>query len=211
MNITQKEEKFWDRLAGRFDRNPESINSAAADKAKPWLRPGDQVLDFGCATGTVSCAVAPSVGKVLGIDISSKMIEFAREKAERFQIENVDFQKSSLFDQRLEHGTFDLVLAFNVLHLIPDTRAILRRTHALLKPGGLFISLTTCMGNRTLTNTLLYLAFQPLIKFGAMPFLHFFKREALEEAVIKEGFQMVEQEAWPGKASCFLVSRKLGS
>jgi 2-polyprenyl-3-methyl-5-hydroxy-6-metoxy-1,4-benzoquinol methylase len=53
------------------------------------------------------------VKKVHGIDISSKMIEIAKRKTIERKTPNLDFAQGTIFDERLEKGSFDVILAFN--------------------------------------------------------------------------------------------------
>jgi 2-polyprenyl-3-methyl-5-hydroxy-6-metoxy-1,4-benzoquinol methylase len=58
---------------------------------------------------------------------------------------NVDFAQTNLFDERYTKESFDVILAFNILHFLEDHRQALQRITELLKPGGLCISLTPCL------------------------------------------------------------------
>ena len=71
------------------------------------------------------------------------MIEAARAKAVERKIENIDFAQATLFDERFERGFFDVVLAFNILHLLKHNQQAIGRITELLKPGGLFIRVYT--------------------------------------------------------------------
>ncbi len=61
---------------------------------KKHLKYSDMVLDFACATGLYSIALAGNVKEIHGIDISSRMIETANRKAGR----NVNFSKATIFE-----------------------------------------------------------------------------------------------------------------
>ena len=74
------------------------------------------VLDIGCATGTQCGDIADSVQKVTGIDISTKLLTIAQERMKGRGINNVKFIETSAFDENLEPGSFDVVMAFHVLH-----------------------------------------------------------------------------------------------
>jgi 2-polyprenyl-3-methyl-5-hydroxy-6-metoxy-1,4-benzoquinol methylase len=54
--------------------------------------------------------------------------------------------QATIFDTRLKEETFDVILAFGILHLLKDFPKAIRRINELLKPGGWFISSTACMG-----------------------------------------------------------------
>ena len=89
-----KTEKFWDKQAKdfadqeqhtRLEENKDYITTLK------YLNINDTVLDYGCATGIISNAIADKVKEIHAIDISPKMIEVAKEKASELNIENVHF------------------------------------------------------------------------------------------------------------------------
>jgi 2-polyprenyl-3-methyl-5-hydroxy-6-metoxy-1,4-benzoquinol methylase len=206
-----KPEKFWDRLAGTYDNSepstdPLHIKTVAA--AQKYLDVGDVVLDYGCATGITALEIAGHVKAVHGIDISSKMIETAKRKTGERKVKNVDFAQATIFDERLKKESFDAILAFNVLHLLEDPQKAVQRIDELLKPGGLIISSTACMGeNRAaLISVLLSL----VMKIGIIPPLKFFTVSELEDVIAKGNFQIVEAESLTrNPTSYFIVAQKI--
>jgi SAM-dependent methyltransferase len=79
-------------------------------------------------------------------DYSAEMIAIAREKQAETDLENLDFRVGKVGNNDLPEGLFDAVLSFNVLHLLPDRQLALKEIFDLLRPGGLFISKTPCLG-----------------------------------------------------------------
>ena len=104
---------------------------------KKYLRKHDTVLDYGCARGAYTIALAGEVKEIRGIDISPKMIELAKEKSK-----DIIFEEATIFDVNKK---YDVVLAYNILHLLEDTEKVIQKIEEILKPGGRFISVTTCM------------------------------------------------------------------
>jgi 2-polyprenyl-3-methyl-5-hydroxy-6-metoxy-1,4-benzoquinol methylase len=146
-----KAEKFWDRLARTWAApatGPEQTDTKVLAKTRPYLKVTDTVLDFGCAKGSVDLRLAGAVKAIHGIDISSNMIAAAREAAVAREVTNVSFAHAAIFDDSLERESFDVVLAFAVLHLLEDAPEVLLRIGELLKPGGLLISATPCLGEK---------------------------------------------------------------
>jgi ubiquinone/menaquinone biosynthesis C-methylase UbiE len=100
VNTRSKSEKFWDRIAKYFDwveKKDEPVNLAIIEKTKNLIYSNGTVLDFGCGSGTAAIALASSVNKIIGIDISSKMIELAKRKAKEQSVSNIDFMHATLF------------------------------------------------------------------------------------------------------------------
>ena len=80
-----KSEKFWDKSAAKFDqaeKKDEKTNIMIIDRTRKYLQTSDTVLDFGCRTGLISNEIANKVKLIQTIDISSKMIEIAKNKAD---------------------------------------------------------------------------------------------------------------------------------
>ena len=96
-----KSKKFWDSASKNYDKTEERfeyIHSKSRKNTKKYLENSNVVLDYGCGTGTVSCEIAHYVKEIPAIDISSKMIEIAKEKAVDKKIENINIINSSLED-----------------------------------------------------------------------------------------------------------------
>jgi 2-polyprenyl-3-methyl-5-hydroxy-6-metoxy-1,4-benzoquinol methylase len=208
-----KSEKFWDMIANGFDDsavNFEQTHIKTVASAKKYLKKSDIVLDYGCATGTVAIEIADSAKTIHGIDISSRMIEAAKRKANEHKIKNVDFMQSTIFEEFYLSESFDVILAFNILHVLEDTPKVVKRIHELLKPGGLFISATECMGERTSFITILVFL---LSKTGILPYFRFFKVSELEGSIADGNFQIVETESFYNQKqrqpNHFIAAKKL--
>jgi SAM-dependent methyltransferase len=100
-------------------------------KGKPY-----RVLDIGCGYGRDSVFVAKSLGfRVLGIDVSEKAIEMAKENAVNAQAMKAEFK---LTDFRELRGHFDVILVSNLFHLLPPEgrRDLAAHATRLLVPEG---------------------------------------------------------------------------
>jgi 2-polyprenyl-3-methyl-5-hydroxy-6-metoxy-1,4-benzoquinol methylase len=209
MNTRNKSEKFWDRMAKYFDREErkdEPTNIKIIEKTKKYLKISDTVLDYGCGTGTAAIEIASSVKIVNGIDISSKMIEAAKEKTVEGKVKNIDFAQTTIFDEKLKTGSFDVILCFYLLHLVEDTPKVMQRINELLKPGGLIISATPCMGEKTFLSILLSL----VSKIGLIPKFRSFKSSELEDSIVNGNFEIVETECLHQSGQqYFIVAKKI--
>jgi 2-polyprenyl-3-methyl-5-hydroxy-6-metoxy-1,4-benzoquinol methylase len=138
-----KLEEFWDGASKNYDKTEarfEYIHSKSRENTKKFLKGSDTVLDYGCGTGTSTCQFSCHVKEVHAIDISSKMIEIAREKAVVAKVKNVIFEQTDIFDSEFAKESYDVILAFNMLHTVPSPQDVVLRINELLKPEGLFIS-----------------------------------------------------------------------
>src|SRR5689334_7267540 len=92
----------WDGKEGAFfAAHAERVDQSLANAHRPFLaaaaiRPGERVLDVGCGTGesTRDCARAAVNGAVLGVDLSSEMLAFARRIAAAEGLGNVEFRQA---------------------------------------------------------------------------------------------------------------------
>lgn len=109
------------------------------------LRADSSVLDIGCGIGRIERALAPQVSAVIGIDVSSGMIEEAQRRCR--DLANVAFEQCNGRDlARYLDSTFDLVLAVDSFpYLFAADREIvarhLRDAARALRPGGAVVIL----------------------------------------------------------------------
>ena len=193
MIFKKSPEKFWNLIAARYAASPISDLTAyetKIEKIKTYLSPKDVVLDIGCGTGTQCGDVAGSVKQVTGIDISGKLLAIAEQRKAERKLDNIEFIRTSLYDERLQANSFDIVMAFYVLHFFEDLDAVVERIHALLKPGGLFISETACLGEKgQMTGKLLRLAG----RLGVLPIINPLTTRQLEQAMERADFSLVDK------------------
>lgn len=201
---------FWDRVAVGYARRPISDEAAYQTKlakTRAYFTPESRVLELGCGTGSTALLHAPHVAQIRATDISGKMIEIAKRKAAEQGIENVSFERASVEEITAPDGGYDVVLALNLLHLLPDYAAVIARVYGMTKPGGVFITSTACL------NDSMYW-FKPIAAvgrwLGRIPPIAFFTTADYERAMTAPGF--VIEHAWrpgPGK-TLFMVARKPG-
>jgi 2-polyprenyl-3-methyl-5-hydroxy-6-metoxy-1,4-benzoquinol methylase len=89
------------------------------------------IMDFGSGTGLLLSEIAPYVGEITAVDISSSMIEILKSKKEEIQcplqIVQMDLTKDTL-DKK-----FDAIISSMTIHHIKDTLALFKKFHSLLK------------------------------------------------------------------------------
>lgn len=205
---------FWDKVATRYARLPvrnEAAYAETLDRTRAYLKPTDRVLEIGCGTGTTALKLADSVESILATDVSGNMIGIATGKLAGGEAGNVSFRQAEIGADTLGGGAFDVVLAFNLLHLIGDTAGAVRRVRDQLKPGGLFISKTVCLSEAgPLLRALFRLLIPVMQLFGKAPFVRFLKISELETLIGSEGFEIIETGNYPAKPpSRFIVARKV--
>jgi len=201
--------EFWDKRAKKYDdaiRKHDAVYDQTIASAKSLLSTSDVVLDLGCASGEYSLDIALFVQRVHGIDTSTEMIALATKKASDRSIGNVTFDPAGVFDQSLDAHGYTAVLAFSVLHLVEDIRAVLCRVNELLPTGALFVSQTPCLSE----SSFLFKLFVGLAQKVniAPPILRLTALE-LEAAIAAAGFEIAESEVWDRKKAVhWIVARK---
>jgi trans-aconitate methyltransferase len=114
-----------------------------ANVARLELSGSEWVLDIGCGDGKLSAEIARRVpaGRVLGVDNSAGMVEFARE-AHLHEVPNISFMLADAQELDLA-PEYDVAFSNSTLHWIPDHPAVLRGMFQALKPGGrVFLSMS---------------------------------------------------------------------
>ncbi|MEO2175184.1 MAG: class I SAM-dependent methyltransferase [bacterium] len=128
---------FGERVAVRYSKQPVADEATYQKKlqiTREYFLPNINVLEIGCGTGGTSIAHAPYVKHILALDISSKMIELARDKADAKRVKNVTFKRSSIDEFNTPDQTFEAVLALSVLHLLDNREEVIAKVYKMLKP-----------------------------------------------------------------------------
>lgn len=200
--------KFWDRIAERYSKQTIADEAAYQKKLKitqGYLRPDMEVLEIGCGTGSTAIIHAHYVKHIQAIDISSKMIAIAQGKADSAHIQNITFEQSIIDEFSVPDGTFDVVMGFSILHLLDSKEEVFTKVHRMLKPGGLFVTSTACLGD-----TMAFFRFiAPIGKFlGFMPLVKVFTKKELVASLTDTGFE-TDYQWQPGKGQAvFIVAKK---
>ena len=203
----EKPDRFWDWLARWYDRRAHKDDelNRAADRLAKVLDADDTVLDYGCASGVVACRIAADVKEVRGIDTSARMIELANERASERDLANVHFARTTIFDEELGSETYDAVVAFNILHLVEDASAALRRISELLRPGGLLVSVTPA-GE---AGRILRVLGSFVLRVGLLSHLTAFRVSDVQALLRDGGFEVLESEVFEGAIpTWFAVARR---
>ncbi len=201
--------RFWDRIAERYSRRPIADEAAYQKKlqvTREHFRPDMEVLEFGCGTGSTALLHAPHVKHIRAIDVSSKMIAIARDKADAEKVGNVTFEQANIDEFTVPDQTFDAVLGLSILHLLEDRETVIAKVHSMLKPGGLFVTSTACLGD----TMKFFKVIAPIGKFlGLMPLVKVFSKRELETSLANAGFR-IDYQWQPGKGKAvFIVAKKV--
>lgn len=103
------------------------------------IREGEVVVDLGCGGGMDVFLAARKVGatgRVIGIDMTSEMLERARAGQQKMGLTNVEFHQSTIDKLPLPDNSVDCVISNCVINLVPDKLAVFKEISRILKPGG---------------------------------------------------------------------------
>ena len=109
-----REIAFWNKLADKYSRQPVSDEAAYEKKlevTRKYFQPDMEVLEIGCGTGTTAIAHAPFVGHIRATDLSTRMVEIAKDKAKAAGIDNVTFEALSVDALDVPGASIDVVMA----------------------------------------------------------------------------------------------------
>ncbi len=134
---------LFDEYAWKFDEHlmqhlecqiPDLLNAALRRASDPQAHSLD-ILDLGCGTGLFGLLVQDIAHTLIGVDLSSKMVEKAREKHVYDSLhvgDIIDYMHSS-------GAQFDLIVAADVFPYIGNLEMVFKACTGVLKPNGLFV------------------------------------------------------------------------
>lgn len=132
---------FWDRVAPLYDAFENTVNRASYEgtalAVAQMIGPGDEVLECACGTGAISAAIAPACARLVATDYSDGMLAQARKKLAKRS--NVTVEQADITALPYADDSFDVAVAGNVIHLLPDPEQALRELARVVRPGGTII------------------------------------------------------------------------
>jgi SAM-dependent methyltransferase len=112
-------------------RVPDATVESFAGVANHWLlhdiEPGSVVLDLGCGAGTdllIAAQMGGADGRVIGVDMTSAMLERAAVSARAVGLESIELHESLTETLPLEDASVDVVISNGVIDLVPDKEAV---------------------------------------------------------------------------------------
>ena len=126
-----------------LERVPDATVESFAGVANHWVlgrvEPGAVVLDLGCGAGTdllIAAQMTGPTGDVIGVDMTSAMLDRARVSADAMGLDNVALHEALIESLPLADASVDVVISNGVIDLVPDKDAVLDEIDRVLRPGG---------------------------------------------------------------------------
>ena len=135
-------ERVYEKLASVYDLTSARRSTRAASCAidRMGIKPGDRVLEVGVGTG-INTSLYPRNCQITGIDLSSSMLEKARERVAREGLRNVRLIEMDAANLTFADDSFDIVYAPYLVSVVPDPVQVVREMRRVCKPGGKIIVL----------------------------------------------------------------------
>src|SRR5688572_10747234 len=135
-------ERVYEKLANVYDVvfGPTLHPGRLVAIERMGIRPGDRVLEVGVGTG-INTSLYPTNCHVTGIDLSTSMLEKARERVAREGLRNVRLVEMDAANLTFADDSFDIVYAPYLVSVVPDPVKVVREMRRVCKPGGKIIVL----------------------------------------------------------------------
>ena len=190
---------FWDKVSGVYDLFEniynKSVYQSTGKSVAKYIKNTDRVLECACGTGAISIFIAPVCKELIVSDYSVGMLKQAKKKLKNYDI--IDYRRVDITDIEAEDNSFDVVVAGNVIHLLPDPQRAMNELTRVCKDGGRLVIPTYINGDEG-TNKL---AVKFLEKLGAS-FKCQFDAESYEKFFEDMGYKNVTYEVVRGRMSC---------
>ena len=190
---------FWDKVSGVYDLFEniynKSVYQSTGESVAKYIKNTDRVLECACGTGAISIFIAPVCKELIVSDYSVGMLKQSKKKLKNY--DNIDYRRVDITDIEAEDNSFDVVVAGNVIHLLPDPQRAMNELTRVCKDGGRLVIPTYINGDEG-TNKL---AVKFLEKLGAS-FKCQFDAESYEKFFEDMGYKNVTYEVVRGRMSC---------
>ena len=121
------------------------------------IPPGSRVLELGVGTG-LSLSAYPAHCEVVGIDLAQDMLDQAAEKVRRRGWRHVSLRRMDALDLSFPDDTFDYVMAFHVVSVVPDPSRMMQEAHRVCRNGGRLVIINHFRSPRPAISSLVDLA-----------------------------------------------------
>ncbi len=198
---------FWDSVAGVYDLFVNVVNrrthTALRKIVANLIQPGDCVLECACGTGLLTEVIAQRCARLTATDFAPKMLARAKKNCAAFG--NITFEQSDITALGYPNGSFDAVVAGNVIHLLDNPMKALAELDRVCKTGGRLI-IPTYMNRDGKGNTS---GFATAVGKAGADFKRQFTVESYRQFFLDAGYGDVSIQLAEGRIPCAVaVMRK---
>ncbi len=194
--MTNGDRRYWDKHAKNYDRSMSLLGRPIPrmiELVGEATRGLGRVLEVAAGTGLVTPALAAGAGEVIATDYSAAMVAALKQRVRDARVTNVQCEQADLYLLPFDAGSFDAVVAANVLHLVPDLPGALAALRRVSKPGGRVVVPTFCHDETALS----WVVSRALAVTG-FPGHRRFTAKSLRQAVEDAGVRVTRTETVPG-------------
>ncbi len=191
-----RERGYWERHAKRYDRSTRFLGRPVPrmlQLAAEAVRGRARVLEVAAGTGLVTAAIADGVGELIATDYAPGMVKQLEARVRGAGLVNVTCEQADLYGLGFSDGSFDAVVAANVLHLVPDLDGAFASLRRVLRPRGVLVA-PTYLHRETLRAAVL----SRLFALTGFPGHRRFTGRSLREALEAAGFRIERAETIAG-------------
>ena len=198
---------FWDSVAGVYDLFVNVVNrrthTALRKIVASLIQPGDCALECACGTGLLTEVIAQRCARLTATDFAPKMLARAKKNCAAFG--NITFEQADITALGYPNGSFDAVVAGNVIHLLDNPMKALGELDRVCKPGGRLI-IPTYMNRDGKGNTS---GFATAVGKAGADFKRQFTVKSYQQFFLDAGYGDVSIELAEGRIPCAVaVMRK---
>ena len=145
-SLSNKDDEFslltkdYDGMDGYFPDADLNLGCGVPTKYA-GIHEGDTVVDLGSGAGNdvfIARRIVGEKGRVIGIDMTTEMINIANQNKAKLDYDNVEFRLGEIENLPLNDNTTDVIISNCVLNLVPDKHKAFREIYRCLKSGGHF-------------------------------------------------------------------------
>lgn len=177
---------FWERFAFMYDaamKKGDEADREAAEYIVGFLPKSCHMLEAACGTGRFTCEIAPKIQHVTCCDYALNMVNETKKKARARNIYNIDCFVQDIHALSFDDRFFDVVMAANVLHLLPEPGRAIRELKRVVNPEGFLIFpnfVNQESTNKCFLNLINLLGFRAQNEWNREQFLKFLSTNGLE-------------------------------
>lgn len=199
---------YWNRHARVYDRSMAVLGKPLPrllELAAEAVRGLGRVLEVAAGSGLVTAAIANAAREVTATDYASEMVAVLEGRVRQAGLTNVRCERADIYALPFAPGSFDAIVAANVLHLVPDLPGALEALRQQLTPGGRLIVPTYCH-DETAFSWLL----SRVLAWTGFPGERRFRLETLVRTLEQAGLQVTKRELIPGPIPIGYVEGSFG-
>jgi SAM-dependent methyltransferase len=194
-----RESAAWERR--RDEPEHRELVERTADELANVVAPPGPVADLGCGPGAHALALARRGYDVVGVDGSPRMVEVARTRAARDEVDATFDVHDVSAPLRFADASLGGVLAILVLQHLPHPAAFIAEIRRCLRPGGHLLITAPARDSRPLTSQNLYWRLRAACYHLVPGVVRFYDTNSLPRLVEDQGLTVVECNGEPGRVS----------